>query len=400
MVPSLINRLILWDVLKLFFMTATAMTLLISVGLVGQQLIVEGLGWIALIKILPFICLIAMQFSLPATLLFSVCSVFGRVSADNEIVALKSAGVSPFSVIRPAMLLGLLVSIPSVWINDLAVSWGQPGMEKVILRSVEEILYNRLRTRKSYETDKGFTIHVQDVEGRWLMRPTIFLFNESTGKPLTIFAEKAQISIDPEADRLILELINSEGEINNDASTRFQLPGSERISMPLTQASRKGSESLRPSQLAISQIPNEIDKQNKQNDAHRESMAIQVAVGLGTGRYNQLSDSKLQFLSNQIKESESRLARLGLEPYRRWALGFSCFFFVWIGVPMAILMKSADYAWTFGVCFLPILLMYYPLFGLALDRTKDDSWPAFTLWIGNAFLFIVGAILRHRVLQR
>jgi lipopolysaccharide export system permease protein len=112
MVPSLINRLILWDVLKLFFMTATAMTLLISVGLVGQQLIVEGLGWIALIKILPFICLIAMQFSLPATLLFSVCSVFGRVSADNEIVALKRAGVSPFSVIRPAMLLGLLVSIP------------------------------------------------------------------------------------------------------------------------------------------------------------------------------------------------------------------------------------------------------------------------------------------------
>jgi lipopolysaccharide export system permease protein len=67
---------------------------------------------------------------------------------------------------------------------------------------------------------------------------------------------------------------------------------------------------------------------------------------------------------------------------------------------MAILMKSADYAWTFGVCFLPILLMYYPLFGLALDRTKDGSWPAFTLWIGNAFLFIVGAILRHRVLQR
>jgi lipopolysaccharide export system permease protein len=67
---------------------------------------------------------------------------------------------------------------------------------------------------------------------------------------------------------------------------------------------------------------------------------------------------------------------------------------------MAILMKSADYAWTFGVCFLPILLMYYPLFGLALDRAKDGSWPAITLWIGNGFLLIVGAWLRHRVVQR
>jgi lipopolysaccharide export system permease protein len=400
MFPGKFNRYILWDVLKLFSTTALAMTLVISLGLVGQQLIMEGIGWLAILKLLPFICLIALQFSLPATLLFSVCCVFGRISADNEIVALKSAGISPFRVIRPMAVLGFLVSVPAVWINDMAVSWGRPGMEKVILRSVEEVLYNRLRVRRSYETDKGFTIHVQDVQNRWLIQPTIFLFNESTGKPMTINAEKAQISIDPDNDRLVIELVNSYGEINHDQATRFRLPTSEKISMPLTQASKNGGQSVKPSQFTISDIPQEIATQTSANERRMESMAVQVAVGLGLGRYSQLNDRKIQSLQDMVNGNQKLLVRLKLEPARRWALGFSCFFFVWMGVPMAILIRSADYAWTFGLCFVPILLIYYPLFGLALDRAKDGEWPAMSLWLGNLVLFLLGTWLLRRVVWR
>jgi lipopolysaccharide export system permease protein len=400
MFPGKFNRYILWDVLKLFSTTALAMTLVISLGLVGQQLIMEGIGWLAILKLLPFICLIALQFSLPATLLFSVCCVFGRISADNEIVALKSAGISPFRVIRPMVVLGFLVSVPAVWINDMAVSWGRPGMERVILRSLEEVLYNRLRVRRSYETDKGFTIHVQDVQNRWLIQPTIFLFNESTGKPMTINAEKAQISIDPDNDRLVIELVNSYGEINHDQATRFRLPTSEKISMPLTLASKKGRQSTTPSQFTISDIPQEIATQTSANERRRELMAVQVAVGVGMGRYSQLNDQKIQSLQYMVNFNQKLLVRLKLEPARRWALGFSCFFFVWMGVPMAILIRSADYAWTFGLCFVPILLIYYPLFGLALDRAKDGEWPAMSLWLGNLVLFLLGTWLLRRVVWR
>jgi lipopolysaccharide export system permease protein len=397
MLPTKINRLILWDVLKLFLVTTIGLTGLISVGLVGQQLISEGVGWLALVQLLPFICMIALQIAVPATLLFSVCSVFGRISADNEIVALKSVGVSPLRVIRPMMILGLLVSVPAVWINDLAVSWAQPGMEQVVLRSIKEIIYNRLRTRRSYENDKGFTVHVQEVQGDWLIRPTIFCFDETTGKPTTITAERAQIFKDPDQDQLILELVNSKGETSQSNATRFNIPGSERFNMSLNRASQKGGDSARPSQFAMKQIPAEVDKHSKVNDRIKESMAIQVSMGLGMGRYNLLSEASLQSMIVQIDENKKRLIRLELEPYRRWSFGFACFFFVWIGVPFAILNKSADYAWTFGMCFIPIMLI--PLFGLALDRAKDGAWPASTLWIGNGFLFIVGTWLRHRVVN-
>jgi len=224
MFPGKFNRYILWDVFKLFFLCATAMTLVISLGLVGQQLVRQGLGWVAVVKLLPYISLIALQFSLPATLLFAVCCVYGRISADNEIVALKSAGISPFRIIRWIVVLAFLVSFPAVWINDLAVSWGRPGMERVILRSFEEIVLGTLKSRRSFENEKGFTIHVQEVRDRWLIRPTIFLFNQQTGAPMTINAEKAKIAIDPDNDLLVIDLHNSYGEINDQSSTRFRWP--------------------------------------------------------------------------------------------------------------------------------------------------------------------------------
>lgn len=399
MVPGKFNRYILWEVFKLFLLSASAMTLVISVGLVGQQLVRQGLGWYAVIKLLPYISLIALQFSLPATLLFAVCCVYGRISADNEIVAIKSAGISPLRIVRWIIVLALLLSFPAVWINDLAVSWGRPGMERVILRSFEEIVLGTLKARRSYENDKGFTIHVLEVKDRWLIRPTIFLFNQQTGDPMTIHAEKAKISIDPDNDLLVIDLVNSHGEINDQSSTKFQWPGDERFTMPLKQASRRSTSTQTPSQFSMSEIPMEIADLEASNERVREAMAVQAAVGLGLGRYGQLHDPKLNVMRETVAERQRRLVRLSLEPFRRWALGFSCFFFVWVGVPMSILIRSADYAWTFGLCFVPILLIYYPLFGLALDRAKDGSWPPISLWLGNAVLLILGTLLLRRVLR-
>lgn len=399
MIPGKFNRYILWDVFKLFMICVSAMTVVISFGLVGQQLVRQGLGWYAVVKLLPYISLIALQFSLPATLLFAVCCVFGRISADNEIVALKSAGISPQRIIRWMALLAFLLSFPAVWLNDLAVSWGRPGIERVILRSFEEIVLGTLKAKRSYENEKGFTIHVSEVRERWLIRPTIFLFNEQTGDPMTIHAEKAKISIDSVNDRLVIDLVNSHGEINDKSSTRFRIPGTDQFTMPLNQASRKASSAKTPSQFSMHEIPREIDALVKSNERTRETMALLGAVGLGLGRYSQLSDPKLESMKESVADRQRRLVRLSLEPVRRWALGFSCFFFVWVGLPMSILIRSADYAWTFGLCFIPILLIYYPLFGLALDRAKDGSWPPLSLWLGNGVLLVLGTVLLQRVMR-
>ena len=52
-----------------------------------------------------------------------------------------------------------------------------------------------------------------------------------------------------------------------------------------------------------------------------------------------------------------RLFRLKTEPWRRWANGFSCLFFVTAGIPLSIRQRSGDFLTSFFLCFLPILLV-------------------------------------------
>jgi len=99
------------------------------VGLVkeAQQ---QGLGILQIIQLVPYVLPEAMRFAVPGTMLFAVASVFGRMSAGNEITALKAAGITPLAVVWPALALAIVISFISVWLNDVAVSWGRDGVRR------------------------------------------------------------------------------------------------------------------------------------------------------------------------------------------------------------------------------------------------------------------------------
>jgi len=94
-----------------------------------------------------------------------------------------------------------------------------------------------------------------------------------------------------------------------------------------------------------------------------------------------------------------RLHRLQTEPWRRWANGFSCFFFVLVGAPLAIRMRNADLWTSFAVCFLPILIVYYPLMAYGVDRAKCGELPPYAVWLGNVILAAAGLWLLRKIVR-
>ena len=119
-----------------------------------------------------------------------------------------------------------------------------------------------------------------------------------------------------------------------------------------------------------------------------------------TGAFTDLADdSSWDVRRGRIKNARDRLRRLRLEPWRRWANGFSCFFFVLLGAPLAIRMRTTNFFTTFAACFLPILLVYYPLLAFAVDRSKDGAVPPYTVWLGNLVLLAAGFLMLRRVIR-
>ena len=59
----------------------------------------------------------------------------------------------------------------------------------------------------------------------------------------------------------------------------------------------------------------------------------------------------------------------------------------------AMKLKAGNFATTFGICFLPILLLYYPLFMVGLNGAKQMTLPAYGAWLGNAACLLIGGFL-------
>jgi lipopolysaccharide export system permease protein len=390
-----LTRYVLFDFLKILLVALLSMTALIMLVGVGREAVREGLGLRPLLQLTPYLVPFALRFAVPGTVLLAATVVLGRMASTNEIVALKSLGISPMAILSPLFALAFAISLAAVWLNDLAISWGQHGVLRVIRESAEETAYSILRTQRTYIT-RRIAIHVDQVDGRKLIQPTITL-KPIDGRPGgTISAEEAQLRADLENGELRIELFNAMVDFG-----RYKAfwPDRTQYVIPLGDFSRKGDAPARPSEVPLGSISAEIHR-NQEIIAHlQQSGAIAATLQLATGDFSALMDESWRRRQQSIANARVALTRLRTEPHRRWANGFSCLCFAVVGAPMAIRRRHGDLLASFFVCFLPILVVYYPFLMLSVQYAKEGNWPPQSVWLGNVVLAAWGIWLLRRVLR-
>ncbi len=392
---KIISRYVMSELLQVFLVALTALTLfMLVVGLVkeAQQ---QGLGMMQIAALVPYVLPEAMRFAVPGTMLFAVASVFGRLSASNEITALKAAGITPMAAIWPAIAVAVAVSFVSVWLNDIAVSWGRDGVRRVIIGSVEDIIYGRLRQQRSYSTSK-MSINVKGVEGRRLIRPTLSFQPGGQAAPVTVSAAEAEMRADAAKGTLTISCKNGTIHVGD---VKAVFPDTIERVVPLDTVSRKETVSTSPSEIAMADFPRARADQIVAISRFHQLAAAKTALAIFSGRMDQTLPAAVQAERQEAKHATSRLNRIIMEPWRRWANGFSCLCFVLVGAPMAIRMRNADFLTSFFLCFLPILVVYYPVFMLGVSRVKAGVLPPPAVWMGNILIMLWGLWLLRRVIR-
>lgn len=381
-----LTRYVLWELSKAFFLTLLAMTLfMLSVGVIRES-IRQGLALGPVLRIVPYILPEALRFSVPATMLLATCSVFGRMSADNEVVAIKSLGIHPRVLLAPALAFALVLSCVAVWLNDVAVTWGRTGMYRIVIESLEQIVYGMLRTQHYYTTGR-FSISVKDVVQRKLVQPEIAIYPADDIPPITISARYAELQSDTQAK--LLRILLTDGVVEQGDKS-YEFPDTFAQTIPLADVHRRGLPGDSPSDCAMVELASQRTKEIRHIRSLEQHLAQQTAWCLLTGRVPRLQEGMLDETVQQLVAARDRFNRLRLEPWRRWANGFSCLAFVVLGAPLAVRMRTSNFFTTFAACFLPILVLYYPLMALVVDRAKDGAMPGFTVWLSNAVVIAIG----------
>ncbi len=391
--PSLLTRYVLTELLKVFLVGLIAITMLIVLVGVATEAVKQGLGFGAIIQLIPYIMPEALRFSIPATILFATCMVFGRMSGANEFTAVKSLGGSPMVLFAPVFVFAFFLSLVSVWVNDMAVTWGHTGVQRVIVHSAEEIIYGMLRTRKSY-TNQNMSISVKSVEDRQLIGLTVLYSKPGSDSSVTLTAEKAELYAHPEEESLCIVVTNF--LIDDDRQGTFSDPGTTTFDVPLESVTKNKNKRNSPSNTPLLAIPAESVRQRTVINETGQHLAAEAAFEMLTGDFDSLMDSQWEDRRNSLTSARQRLDRLQAEPWRRWAIGFSCFCFVLVGAPLSVRMKNSDVMTSFFVCFLPILLLYYPLLIFGVERAKAGDIPPYSAWAGNVLMVIIGIYLLRK----
>lgn len=387
----LLTRYVLFEIIKVFAITLTAMTLFMILVSVSKEAYQQGLGLKQILLLLPYVLPEALRFSVPGTILFATCSVYGRMASTNEIVAIKAMGISPWSILWPTFVFSFLLSLAAVVLNDLACSWGRDGTRRVVIESVEDIVYSRLAQQRNYNS-KQFSINVKRVDGRTLIRPTFTFVGSEEEPPVTIICEEAELRSDLQAAMLTIVCHNGTFQAGGVSGV---LPVTFERDMPLDEASHHSTRGA--SDLAMSQVPEEVKASQDRIEQLQQKMTLVAGAQMSTGDFAGLTGTQWASDERRLVEERVRLYRLLIEPSRRWANGFSCLCFVLIGAPAGIILRNSDFLTSFFACFLPILLIYYPLLFLGVDQAKLGILPPWSVWTGNIMLAVAGFWLIRRV---
>lgn len=392
-----LTRYVVWEVLKYFLATLVAITLVVTPVMGVSEGLKHGFPPMVILSIMPYMLPEMLGITIPVAMLFAVCSVFGRMTGSNEVVALKSLGISPMAMVWPALVLAAFLSLATVWMYEIAATWCKPSVLRVGAESIEQIIYGMLQKSRSFDCDQFF-IAVKRVENPAkpgekprLIQPTITIKGD---QKVTISADEARLDTDLQA--YVVHAKCFRGNVDVEGKIKYSFPGWEQQSL---QIPPPAPPRYHRDWIAMRAIPDLIAELQAQGDAIRATLRPlekfrEACKQLGVPESPD-DAAKIAAKIDEIAENRFLIDRLRTEPYRRWANGFTCLCFALIGIPVAMLWRHADALTNFFVCFLPILAIYYPLLMFADGQTTSGRlWPI-AFWMANAVLVVPAiALLR------
>ena len=154
-----LHAYLLKDLLKVTMLTLVALTLLMSVLAIIQPLQKLGLAGRQLLELFIYTVPVMLSLTLPVATLFASTLVYGRFSQDNEMLAARASGISTLSLLRPALLVGAIVTVLNLaMINVVAPKLS--SLAGLVQDNIRQIFFHQLKSRGYADYSRGGERHV------------------------------------------------------------------------------------------------------------------------------------------------------------------------------------------------------------------------------------------------
>lgn len=410
---GILQRYVMGEVFRAFALAVVTMTAVFVLFMVMTEATKIGLGPWDIAKLVPYVVPGSLPYTIPVSLLFAVSVVYGRLAGDNEIIAVKATGQSVWIVLWPSLTLGLIFGFGLMYASAEAIPNSNSKAKRVILGNTEDIFYKYLRKDLRFDLPRWpFSIVVRDVQDKVMIGPTFKKKADKNKKKngkkdeeaspydMIVQASKATLRFDFDRKVAIVYFENATisygGEdanegVLNDFEYEIPMPEGTELNPEKQIQERTNSEMRATNERFAYLLKNEKKKQ-----------ATIAALGLASGMVDRVNWPQFQRSFMDYHEWQSRIHKQNTEMNLRLAMSWGSFFFVLLGAPVGILFAKRDFLSAFISCFLPIILLYYPLMLMGVNLGKEGMIsPVYALWSGNvllgllALLFALPPVLRR-----
>jgi lipopolysaccharide export system permease protein len=309
-------------------------------------------------KLFAYILPTFLEVTVPMALLLAVLLSFGRLSADSEIVALKTSGVSLYQMIVPVLGFTCLVTLLALLLAVYARPWGNSNLKASLYEIAKTRASAGLRERVFNDDFAGLVIYVEHIEPPGDQLGGILIADaRDPNQRNTVLAQRGFLVGNEETHTITLRLL--------DGSIHTFHPD---------------------------------DKSYHKTDFTTYDVSLNLAAALA--RFSQREKDAQEMTLGELRARIAERAAAGrsgrtelVELHRKFSLPFACLVFGLVGVPLGIQPVRAVRSRSFSVS-LALIFAYYLLLTAGEAMAEKGTLPAFiALWIPNVVFMTVGIVL-------
>lgn len=316
-----------------------------------------------ILKLLFFSSPFLLTFMIPMSVLVATLLTFGRLSHDNEILAMRASGLPFWKTAVPLTVAVAVLCLFSFLLSDRVASTSHYAERQLLAQIGIESPAAVLEEGTFIKKFKNFVIFIYEIDKNQLKG--IRIYQPQEGKPTrTIVAQRGEIVTIPEKNIVMLRLMHGTTDEPDakDPSKLYKL-NFRTYDLPLNvnEARDAGKLGKKPKDMSVSELRDEIDKLGKEGIAATYPLSAEI--------------------------------------HNKIALSLSSLIFLIIGIPLGMTVRRSEKSINFGISFILMTLYWTLLIGGKALAQKGVASPFLCLQFSNAVVGAIGLFLFTRLVR-
>ncbi|MFO7667204.1 MAG: LPS export ABC transporter permease LptF [Desulfobacterales bacterium] len=365
-INSIINKYLFKEMILPFVISIVFFTflfLMAKILLITNLVVNYNISLPKVILLLVYFIPYFLVFVVPMSVMMAVILTFLRLSSDNEIIALKTGGVSIYGLLPPVLIFCLIGYIITFFLAAYGMPWGRTSIKRLTVDVATSNLELGLKERVFNDSFKDVMLYVNEINSKKGELIDVFVEDKRTENiTSTIVAPKGVLI--SEKDKLVFRLRMFDGRINQVSIKNKSV----------------NSISFETYDINLDLKSALTDPKRKWEQKDEKEMTL----------------SELRYYLINARDKNSKYYDALIELHKKFSIPFACFVLGILALSLGTQLKSSRRSYGLVVA-LAFFLIYYLLLSIGYVFGNTAYYPPFIgMWVPNIVIGIVGFYLLVR----